>query len=171
MEKSLANKTEPGSVANSDTTALQQCQQQLGIEIKKALADQSVDSASFGKQILTSTCQLHSLQNGTVDGFYTYGLYLKALRRALDGLGLSEDSEIESQYRRLVEHHEKSPHGQQIMAVRQVVNKTLGKAPSQSPQAEGLLFKISPTLIFLIIAGLALGISIVLGWMPSVPSA
>lgn len=138
------------------------CQQELGNKIEDAIADQSLDTSSFAKQILISKYQLDSLQNGTAAGFYTYGLYLYALRRAFNRLGLNGDGDIEAKYAQLVQHHNNSPKGQQIIAVQEVVNKKLGKALNRVPEEEGVRSnwrsQLATIFIFLLIAGLTVGL-------------
>lgn len=162
MPNSPDNKIEPSTFIGCDTAELLLCQQELSNKIKEAIADQSFDPTSFTKQILISKYQLNSLQNGTVAGFYTYGLYLCALRRAINCLGLNGDTDIEAKYAKLVQHHNNSPKGQQIIAVQKVVNKKLGKFLNRAPEEEEVRlnwrFQLATIFIFLLIAGLTLGL-------------
>lgn len=78
----------------------------LGSLLKEAVNAQTVDLDKLAKRALVSKRQLNGLFTGQSDDFHTFGLYLKALRRALDEVGQSGETEVEDNYAFLMQHYQ-----------------------------------------------------------------
>jgi len=124
----------------------------LGSRLKEAVNALTLDLDKLAKRVLVSRRQLNGLFEGLSDDFHTYGLYLKALRRALDEVGQSGETEVEDNYAILMQHYQTSPRGKKILEVQQVINKALGEAPAEDNTRQTGLVRVTPWLVVGLIA-------------------
>lgn len=124
----------------------------LGSRLKEAVNAQTVDLDKLAKRALVSRRQLNGLFTGQCDDFHTYGLYLKALRRALDEVGQSGETEVEDNYAVLMQHYQTTPRGKKILEVQRVINKALGEAPAEDEARKSGFVRMTPWLVVGLIA-------------------
>lgn len=119
----------------------------LGSRLKEAVNARTVDLDKLAKRVLVSRRQLNGLFTGLSEDFHTYGLYLKALRRALDEVGQSGETEVEKSYAILMQHYQTTPRGKKILEVQRVINKALGEAPAQDDARQTGFVGVTPWLV------------------------
>ncbi|MFO7746733.1 MAG: hypothetical protein R6V42_02880 [Orrella sp.] len=119
----------------------------LGSRLKEAVNARAMDLDKLAKRVLVSRRQLNGLFTGLSEDFHTYGLYLKALRRALDEVGKSGEAEVEDDYAILMQHYQTTPRGKKILEVQRVVNKALGEAPAEDDARQTGFVRVTPWLV------------------------
>jgi hypothetical protein len=108
-----------------------ECQHRIAQRLEKQLALHPMERGELVKRILVSPKQLQALFTGDPEQFHTYGIYLRALTRAVALLGLSEHAQTKQDLETLEQFYAQSPRGSDIRKVRDTVNRMLGEAPAE----------------------------------------
>jgi hypothetical protein len=116
----------------------QECQRLLGHALKVYWQEQGSDDQALIKHLLLSRKQLVGLLEGDPAPFHTYGIYLRALTKAMQMTALDDRAELQQCLHTLVKAYADSPRGTQILKVRQTVNRHLGEAPFEADAPKAL---------------------------------
>jgi hypothetical protein len=134
----------------------QECQQLLGHALKVHWQGQGIDDEALIKHLLLSRKQLVGLREGDPAPFHTYGIYLRALAKAMQMTALDDRPELQQCLHQLEKAYAASPRGTQILKVRQTVNRHLGEAPfeADAPKAghpQKALLWLVPVAVVLVV--------------------
>ena len=138
-------------------------EQLIGQILQTNWQSRQVDRQALAKRLILSTRQLNALIEPDPSAFHTYGIYLRALRFALEEAGLLDNPEIQGQLEFLVGEYSRDPHMSRILEVKRTVNRKLGVAPAQ-PGTEkqtdtrgvvALIVVVSVVLVLSLYVGLA----------------
>jgi len=105
------------------------CEQYLADRLSQSWQARSVDRAALAKTLILSSRQLDALLVADSAAFHTYGIYLRAIRRALEEAGIASEPEVAACLDTLVHAYSQEPGVSQILAVRKTINQKLGVAP------------------------------------------
>ncbi len=107
----------------------------LGQILQARWSSAHADRAAIAKRLILSQRQLNALVQADPTAFHTYGIYLRALRMALQQAGVLQDAEVVERLEFLAERYLRNRHVSGILEVKRTVNRKLGVAPRE-PGAE-----------------------------------
>ncbi|MCD8536275.1 MAG: hypothetical protein LRY56_01665 [Burkholderiaceae bacterium] len=105
-------------------------EQYLVSRLRENWRSRAIDREILAKNLILSHRQLQALEAADHSPFHTYGIYLRALRCALDDAQLLNDPEVSSCLQTLIHDYINTPPMTHVLQVKQTVNKKLGVAPA-----------------------------------------
>jgi len=139
------------------------CEQYLASCLAESWQARSVDRLELAKRLILSVKQLDALQKADPAPFHTHGIYLRAMRKALEEAQLFDDPEVLRCLEALESDHRRIPNISHVLQVKQTVNKKLAVAPPErnpheatSPRSGiAVVLVLSVTMLLVLILALS----------------